>query len=143
MAIVKILFVDDEVPFVNVMSKRLTQRNMDVIAAYCGEEALNKLKEDNRVEVVILDVKMPGMDGIETLKEIRKHYPLIEVIMLTGDTTVESAIEGMKLGALDYLLKPCDLEQLISKVKNAAARKRQHEEKIIAARIKEITSRRP
>jgi DNA-binding NtrC family response regulator len=141
MAIVKILFVDDEVPFVNVMTKRLTQRNMDIIAAYCGEEALNKLKEDNSVEVVILDVKMPGMDGIETLKEIKKHYPLVEVIMLTGNATVESAIEGLKLGAFDYLMKPSDFDLLVKKVTEAAAKKRSHEEKIIQAQIKEITTR--
>jgi DNA-binding NtrC family response regulator len=91
---------------------------------------------------VILDVKMPGMDGIETLKAIKSQVPLVEVIMLTGHATVESAIEGMRLGAFDYLLKPCDMDHLIAKVSEAAARKRQHEEKIINARIKEITARR-
>ena len=141
MAIVKILFVDDEVSFVDVMNKRLTQRNIDVIPAYCGEEALNKLKEDNRVEVVILDVKMPGMGGIETLKEIKKHYPLVEVIMLTGNATVESAIEGLKLGAFDYLMKPSDIDLLMKKITEAAAKKRFHEEKIIEAQMKEITIR--
>jgi DNA-binding NtrC family response regulator len=86
---------------------------------------------------------MPGMDGIETLQAIKRTVPLVEVIMLTGHATVESAIEGMKLGAFDYLMKPCDMDHLIAKVTEAAARKRQHEEKIINARIKEITSRRP
>ena len=142
MAIFKILFVDDEVSFVNVMNKRLTQREIDVIPAYSGEEALNKLK-DSSVEVVILDVQMPGIDGIETLKEIKKIYPLVEVIMLTGNATVESAIEGMKLGAFDYLMKPCDIDALVSKVNEAVAKKRGHEEKIVEARIKEITERRP
>jgi len=76
------------------------------------------------------------------LKRIRKKYPLVEVVMLTGHATVESAIDGMKLGAFDYLMKPCDMDILISKVGEAAKKKRSHEEKIIAARVKEITSRR-
>ena len=140
MAIFKILFVDDEVSFVNVMNKRLTQREIDVIPAYSGEEALNKLK-DSSVEVVILDVQMPGIDGIETLKEIKKIYPLVEVIMLTGNATVESAIEGMKLGAFDYLMKPCDFDLLLKKLTEAAAKKRSHEDKIIEAQLRDITIR--
>jgi DNA-binding NtrC family response regulator len=92
--------------------------------------------------VVILDVKMPGMDGIETLREIKRNHPLVEVIMLTGHATVETAIEGMKLGAFDYLMKPCDIDLLVAKVSEAAARKRKQEEKILEARIKEITLRR-
>jgi DNA-binding NtrC family response regulator len=94
------------------------------------------------VEVVILDVKMPGMDGIETLREIKRQFPLVEVIMLTGHATVESAIEGMKIGAFDYLMKPSEIETLVAKVAEAAARKRQHEEKIMQARLKAITTRR-
>ena len=91
--------------------------------------------------MVILDVKMPGMDGIQTLEEIKHKFPITEVIMLTGHATVESAIDGMRLGAFDYLMKPCDMEQLVSKVEGAAKRRRSHEEKIIQARMKEITSR--
>jgi DNA-binding NtrC family response regulator len=104
---------------------------------------LKALEDDHNIEAVILDVKMPGMDGIETLAKIKAKFPLVEVIMLTGHATVESAIDGMKQGAFDYLMKPCDMEQLMNKVTEAAAKKRQHEEKIIQARIKEITSRRP
>jgi DNA-binding NtrC family response regulator len=85
---------------------------------------------------------MPGMDGIETLVEIKKKLPLVEVIMLSGHADVESAIDGMKQGAFDYLMKPCDIDQITTKVTDAAAKKRGHEEKIIQARIKEITSRR-
>ena len=106
------------------------------------EEALDKLEQSAKYEVVILDVKMPGIDGIETLKRIKKSHPLVEVIMLTGHATVESAIEGMKLGAFDYLMKPCDIDDLVSKVDEATARKQLHEEKIAQARIKEITLRR-
>jgi DNA-binding NtrC family response regulator len=141
MAIAKVLLVDDEIPFVETMTKRLTKRDLDIIPAFSGNEALKRLKENDNIEVVILDVKMPGMDGIEALQEIRKRYPLVEVIMLTGHATVESAIDGMKWGAFDYLMKPCDIDHLIAKVSEAAAKKRQHENKIIEARMKEITSR--
>jgi DNA-binding NtrC family response regulator len=142
MAIANILLVDDEVPFVDTMIKRLSKREMDVTPAYNGPEALAKLKAQAGIEVVILDVKMPGMDGIETLAEIKKSHPLVEVVMLTGHATVESAIEGMKNGAFDYLMKPCDIDLLVGKVTEAAAKKRRHEEKIIEAQIREITIRR-
>jgi DNA-binding NtrC family response regulator len=142
MAIANILLVDDEVPFVDTMIKRLSKREMDVTPAYDGPEALAKLKAQTNIEVVILDVKMPGMDGIETLAEIKKSHPLVEVVMLTGHATVESAIEGMKKGAFDYLMKPCDIDLLVGKVTEAAAKKRRHEEKIIEAQIREITIRR-
>lgn len=142
MTIATILLVDDEVPFVETMTKRLTKRDMTVLTAFSGQQALSVLAEKDSIEVVILDVKMPGLDGIETLKRIRADFPLVEVIMLTGHATVESAIDGMKLGAFDYLMKPCDLDHLIEKVLEAAQRRRKHEEKIIQARIKEITARR-
>jgi DNA-binding NtrC family response regulator len=142
MTIANVLLVDDEVPFVETMSKRLTRRELEIFKAFSGEEALKELEGNSRLEVVILDVKMPGMDGIETLKEIKKQFPLVEVIMLTGHATVETGIEGMKLGAFDYLMKPCDMDQLIAKVREAAARKRQHEEKIVQARVREIAGRR-
>jgi DNA-binding NtrC family response regulator len=142
MALANVLLVDDETGFVETMTKRLTKRNLNIEAAASGPEALEQIKKFGNLEVVILDVKMPGMDGIDTLREIKKVAPLLEVIMLTGHATVETAIEGMKLGAYDYLMKPCDIDLLLAKVEQAAAKKRQHEEKIIEARIKEITSRR-
>lgn len=141
MSIANVLLVDDESEFVETFSERLSMRNLDILKAFSGEEALQVLAKHQDVEVVILDVKMPGMDGIETLAEIKKSYPLLEVIMLSGHADVESAIDGMKQGAFDYLMKPCDMDQIIAKVTEAAAKKRQHEEKIIQARIKEITSR--
>lgn len=142
MAIANVLLVDDEVPFVEAMARRLKKRDVNIATSFSGSEALDVLREDSSIEVVILDVKMPGMDGIETLAEIRKRFPLQEVIMLTGHATVETGIEGMKLGAFDYLMKPCDMDVLMEKVKEASAKKRRHEEKIIEARMKEITSRR-
>ena len=142
MSIANVLLVDDEVEFVETFSERLIMRNLEISKALSGEAALQLLEKNTNTEVVILDVKMPGMDGIATLAEIKKRFPLVEVIMLSGHADVESAIDGMKQGAFDYLMKPCDMDQIITKVTEAAAKKRQHEEKIIQARIKEITSRR-
>jgi len=142
MSIANVLLVDDEVEFVETFSERLIMRNLEISKAFSGEAALQLLEKNTNTEVVILDVKMPGMDGIATLAEIKKRFPLVEVIMLSGHADVESAIDGMKQGAFDYLMKPCDMDQIITKVTEAAAKKRQHEEKIIQARIKEITSRR-
>ncbi len=143
MTIAKVLLTDDEKPFVETMIKRLQKRDVDVVPAFDGKQALEKLAEDGTLEVVILDIKMPVMDGMTTLKEIKSNFPLVEVIMLTGHATVETGIEGMKKGAFDYLMKPCDMDQLITKVEQAAKHKRQHEEKIMEARVQAITLRRP
>ena len=136
-----VMLVDDEVPFVETMTKRLSKRQLLILPAYSGRQALEKL-EKNSVDVVILDVKMPGMDGIETLREIKKIYPLVEVIMLTGHATIETAVEGMRLGAFDYLMKPCEIEELLAKVEEAKEKKSRHEQKIMDVRMKEITLRR-
>ncbi len=138
-----VLLVDDEEPFVDTMTKRLSKRHLAVLKAYSGEEALLALKEDHHIDVVILDVKMPGMDGIETLKAIRKDFPLVEVIMLTGHATVETSIEGMRLGAFDYLMKPSDMDVLMDKVNAATRKKREHEDKIREARVNVILKARP
>ena len=143
MTIANILLVDDEIPFVKTLIKRLEKRKMRVCYVFSGNAAIDLLKKKNDVEVIILDVKMPGLNGIETLKEIKKNYPLIEVIMLTGYATVESAIEGMKLGAFDYLMKPFDMDIFLLKIKEAITKKRKHDEKIVSARLKEIANRRP
>jgi DNA-binding NtrC family response regulator len=142
MSIASVLFVDDEVPFVEALSKRLVKRNLKITPAFSGRQALEVLSRSNDIEVVLLDVKMPGLDGIATLREVKHLHPLVEVVMLTGHATVESAIEGMKLGACDYLMKPCEIDILVAKVSEAAAKKRKHEEKIMQARLKEITTRR-
>jgi DNA-binding NtrC family response regulator len=141
MSIANVLLVDDEVNFVKTFSERLVLRDLDILKAFSGKEALQVLEQNKNVEVVILDVKMPGMDGIEALAKIRKRFPLVEVIMLTGHEDVKSAIDGMKKGAFDYLMKPCNMDQIIAKVTEAAKKKRRHEEKIIQVRIKELTSR--
>ena len=138
------LVVDDEVQFVETLVKRLDKRGVKVNSAHSGQEALDILAGSGatRTDVVILDVKMPGMDGLETLAAIKEEHPLIEVIMLTGHATVESAIEGMKHGAYDYLMKPCDLDLLMEKLSEAAAKKREHEAKILEARASLISLRR-
>ncbi|RLB95948.1 MAG: hypothetical protein DRH90_25065 [Deltaproteobacteria bacterium] len=125
-----IMLVDDEVPFVETMAKRLAKRNIKIIAAFSAEEGLEKLKMNQKIDVIVLDVKMPGMDGIEALREIKKVSPLVEVIMLTGHATIESGIDGMKLGAYDFLKKPCNIEELVNKVEAATKKKRMHDEKI-------------
>ena len=137
-----VLLVDDEVPFVEAMTRRLTKRGLDVKNAFSGDEALQSLKKLKHIDVIILDVKMPGMDGLETLKEIKKGYPMVEVIMLTGHATVETAIEGMKLGAYDYLMKPCEMDVLMKKLEEAKSKKFQHEQKILEAQAMNIALRR-
>jgi DNA-binding NtrC family response regulator len=114
----KVLLVDDETEFIETLVKRLRKRNLDVNSANSGKEALEKLKS-NPADVVVLDVKMPDMDGIETLKQIKKQNPKVEVIMLTGHASVEVAIQGMELGAFDYLMKPMDIDELLYKLQDA------------------------
>ena len=118
-----VMLVDDETPFVETLTKRLSRRNILVNKAYSGMEAIDKLDAGDKIDAVILDMKMPYLDGIETLKEIKKRRPHLQVIMLTGHATLESALEGMKLGAFDYLTKPCDIDRLVAKVFEAVGKK--------------------
>jgi DNA-binding NtrC family response regulator len=133
-----VLIVDDEEDFLETITKRLNKRQVDASGARSGEEALKFLKEKT-FDVVILDIKMPGgMDGIEALREIKKIQPLVEVILLTGHASVETSIEGMKLGAFDYLLKPIKLEELLKKIAQAIEKKDTHDQKIRSAQIKKL-----
>ena len=125
----KLLLVDDETDFLNTLLKRMQRRNVDVQGVGSGESALAWLKA-HKTDVVILDVRMPGMDGIETLCEIKKQFPLTEVIMLTGHASMEVAIEGMEMGAFDYLMKPMDMDELLYKAEDAYKKKQIHEGKI-------------
>jgi len=131
MFLAKVLLVDDEKAFVESLARRLTLREIQTICAFSGEQALLNLQEDRTVDVVILDMKMPGMDGLETIRAINERFPLVEVIMLTGHATIESAVEGMKLGAFDYLVKPCEIDGLIERIMKAAAQKRYYEKKLM------------
>lgn len=132
-----VLLVDDEKGFLEALSRRLAKRDLKISVALTGLSALDKLKANggsSNFDVVILDVKMPGMDGLETLGKIKLEHPNLEVIMLTGHATVESAIEGMKAGAFDYLMKPCDIDLLVAKIDRAVIKKREQEMKILEAR---------
>lgn len=134
----RVLIVDDEKPFVDTLVNRFNKRNIDTTGVLSGEEALELMKE-KLFDVVILDIKMPGgMDGIETLREIKRVQPLAEVILLTGHGSVETSIEGMKLGAFDYILKPVKLEDLLVKMAEAFEKKDAHEQKIRSAKIREL-----
>ena len=124
MARATVLLVDDEIPFVETMTKRLTKRGINVVAAFSGQEALGQLERTADIDIVVLDIRMPGMNGLETLAEIKRNRPLVEVIILTGHSTMETAIRGMRLGAFDYLTKPCELEALIQKIQEAIEQRR-------------------
>ncbi len=136
----KVLLVDDEEDFVEMLSLRLKELGEKVSVAYSGQEGLDTL-ENTHIDVVILDIKMPGMDGIQTLREIKKRFPLVEVIMLTGHGSTETAVEGMKLGAFDYLLKPADFSDLSTKLEGARKRKDEQEERIRKAEAKLLVRR--
>ncbi|NDY71236.1 response regulator [Desulfobacter hydrogenophilus] len=133
---INFLLVDDEKPFIDTLAQRLRQRGFAVICAFSGMEALNQLDNDDTIEVVVLDVIMPGMDGIETIKRLKEKHPTVEVIMLTGHSTIHYAVEAIKLDAFDYLTKPCNINQLISKAEQAVSRRNERKAKIFDVRIK-------
>jgi DNA-binding NtrC family response regulator len=126
---IQILVVDDEADFRDTMIVRLNKRNLGAKGAESGESALEMIRSE-RFDVIILDLKMRGMGGILTLREIKKCQPLIEVILLTGHGSAESSIECMELGAYDYLLKPYDFEMLLEKIQLAYTKKAVREQKI-------------
>ncbi len=123
-----ILLVDDEEKFVQSNAKLLEHRGYRVRTAHNGETALRMLGK-NEADVVILDIRMPGMDGISVLTEIKARFPMVEVILLSGQATFETAVQGLKLGAGDYLLKPCRLDDLTKKIEEALEKHQINEEK--------------
>ena len=150
----RLLLVDDETEFVEMLAKRLALRDIETGRDRRGEESLPvvgidastaangldaiRIIDEHHVDVVILDVKMPGLDGVEVLRKIKQKHPLLEVIMLTGHSSVESAVEGLRLGAFDYVTKPCDISDLMNKVSEAYAKKEAAEEKIRKAKTEQI-----
>jgi DNA-binding NtrC family response regulator len=136
----RVLIVDDEEDFAEMLALRLEEIGQRVSIANGGRMCL-ELLDDERIDVVILDILMPGMDGIDTLREVKKRFPLVEVIMLTGHGTVDTAVRGMKLGAFDYLLKPADFRDLVQKLEAARKRKEEQEERIRKAEARSLMRR--
>jgi len=127
----RVLLVDDEVEFADLLAERLTARGLSVLVAHDGEEALRVLagqsdaaaSGEGEVDVAVLDVHLPGKSGLDVLREIKAERPHVEAIMLTGATEVGTAVTGMKLGAVDYLLKPVDVEVLVAAIRQAGTRR--------------------
>lgn len=136
----RVLIVDDEEAFRSALGKRLAVRGLEVNTVGSGKEALEELR-NKPYDVILLDVKMPGMSGIEALAEIKKINPLLEVIILTGHASVDVAVEIAKLGGYEYLIKPCPLEDLMEKVDAAFERKVAREERV--RKDKQLTDQKP
>lgn len=116
---IRVLLVDDEEGYVNVLSNRLRKRGFDVTKTYSGAEALQALR-NKEFEVAVLDLKMEDMDGLEVLKVFKRMDPQMEVIMLTGHGSQAAALQGIEMGAYDYLTKPCEFESLLKKIQKAS-----------------------
>ena len=133
----KILLVDDEIVFTDNMSRLLTSRGYLVTAVNNGESAIREL-EAKDFDVVVLDLKMPGMDGITTLKEIKKLDLFTETLILTGHGAVDTALEAIKIGAYDYLAKPCEIDELVEKIEGAWQQKDDDEKKYMQEKIQRV-----
>jgi len=118
----KILLVDDEIIFTSNMSKLLNSRGYHAIAVNSGDSAIEALENEN-FDVIVLDLKMPGMDGITTLKEIQKLDLFTETLILTGHGSIDTAMDAIRLGAYDYLTKPCEIGELVAKIEEAWGKK--------------------
>jgi two-component system, NtrC family, sensor kinase len=132
---IRLLLVDDEDDFRNTLAKRLIKKDISPVQAESGEKAMAIL-ENHRMDVVVLDVKMPGMDGVEVLGHIKKKYPKTEVIFLTGHAATQDGVEGIKTGAFDYLSKPIEFEHLFGKIKQAYEKIKREEEKLKEAEFR-------
>jgi DNA-binding NtrC family response regulator len=138
----RVLLVDDEEKFLDVLSQRLGTRGIDAETSTSGEEALVKIKNRN-FDAIVLDVMMPGIGGIETLKRIRKEYPELQIIMLTGQGTVGKAVEAMKEGAIEFMEKPADINKLLDKISEAKEKRLLLVMENIEEKVKGILTRRP
>jgi DNA-binding NtrC family response regulator len=138
----RVLLVDDEEKFLDVLSQRLGTRGIDAETSTSGEEALVKIKNKN-FDAIVLDVMMPGIGGIETLKRIREENPELQIIMLTGRGSVDKAVEAMKEGAIDFLEKPADINKLLDKISEAKEKKILLVMKNIEEKVKGLVQRRP
>ena len=130
------LLVDDEEIYIQTIAERLRLKGFIADISFSGNEALSQLEICDTIDIVVLDIQMPDQDGISILKKIKEKYPLVEVIMLTGHATIQSAADAIKCGAFDYLVKPCGMDELLEKAKSAVSRKRYREEKIGIVKLK-------
>ena len=142
MSSIHFLLVDDEEVLIETIAERLRLKGFIVDCALSGNEALNQLGKTDTIDIVLLDIQMPDLDGMSILKILKVKYPLVEVIILTGHATIQSAVDALKFGAYDYLLKPCDFNDLLSKVNKAISRKREREGKILNVKFKPYISAR-
>ena len=133
----KILLVDDEAVFATNMAKLLNDRGYWVTAVFSGEDAIQELEKQD-FDVVVLDLKMPGMDGMATLKEITKLELFTQTLVLTGHGTIDTAKEALKLGAYDYLTKPCEIDELVDKIEGAWKEKDAHVKEALNQNIQKI-----
>jgi len=136
----KVLLIDDEVEFLENLSERMSVRGMEVSTAQTSDNAVAAV-EGEEFDAIVLDLQMPGMNGIEMLKVIKARRPDMQVILLTGQATLEAGIEAMKLGAMDFMEKPADIDSLTEKIKKAQAKKMVLVEKKTEGKVKEILSK--
>ena len=125
MAEMKVLLVDDEETFVQTLSERLKMRDLKNDTVYDGEQAI-EFVDENEPDVMVLDLKMPGIDGMEVLRQVKKKYPNIQVIILTGHGTDRDEEESRRIGVYDYLKKPVEIEELVDRIKGAYKEKIQN-----------------
>lgn len=123
MSDIRVLLIDDEVDFISTLAKRLGRRGLSISTAGSGAEALDVMAREP-FDVVLLDIKMAGMDGIKTLSEIKQRHPLVEVVMLTAHANTDIVISSLAMGAYDYLMKPVNVDELVRKIEDAALRKK-------------------
>ncbi len=141
MADEKILLVDDEEEFVSTLAERIETRGAKVVTATSGQEAIDKIKDEN-FDAIVLDLQMPGMNGIETMKSILEKKPDMQVILLTGYGTIERGVEAVKKGAMDFLEKPIDIKKLMEKIAEAKSRRMVIVEKNLSDKMKDLLSKR-
>ena len=136
----RVLLVDDEEEFLDIMSERMRNRGMEVVTASSAKEALEKIEKE-LFDAIILDFMMPEMNGLETIKAIKEKKPELQVILLSGQATLEKGVEAMKLGALDVVEKPAEMETLVAKIKKAGSKRALIVDKQTEEKVKEMLKR--